>query len=150
MSDGKPDWLSEEEIEKIYGYYGHRCVLYANSKGGIVPGDSVWFETDPDDHTVDGYQYQDLRLVAIVVSHNSDQYYRDNLQQALLNPSSWEYEVIWLDEDWFEKNKGLLVRDLGWQDGMRGRVTTPSEYIEIDKAEYDTGFTEGKRRKSAL
>ena len=150
MSDRETDWLSEEEMEKIYGYSGHRCVLYANSKGEIIPGDLIWFHTDPNDYTVDGHKFEDMRPVAVVISHSSDKYYRDNLAQALLIPSSWSYEVVWRDEDWFEKNKRVLVRYLGWQDGMRGGVTTPSEYIETDEAEYNAGFFEGERRKSAL
>ena len=145
-----PDWSTYEELEEAYGYCGHRCVLYASSGGEIIPGDFVWYHIDRDDYTAEGHQYRDLRPVAIVISHSGDKYYRDKLQEALLIPSNWSYEVLWRDEEWFAKNKGHLVRHLGWQDGMRGAPTTNPQYIEIDEAQYNAGYEEGEQRKAEL
>ena len=138
---------SNDELEELYGYYGHRCVLFADSEGRVISGDEVWYRTDDDG---DGYRYDDFRPVAIVISHDSEKYYHDNLQEALLIPSSWNYEVVWRDDDWFGKNKGLLVRHLGWQDGMRGGVTTKLGYRELDEVEYEIGYDQGRKRKIEL
>lgn len=78
---------NNKELEEIYGYCGHRCVLFATSKGEVIPGDLIWHNLD-EDLKIDGHNYSDVRPVAVVVSHSSDKYYRDNLQQALLIPSS--------------------------------------------------------------
>ena len=139
---------SNDELEDIYGYCGHRCVLFANSKGEVIPGDFVWFHIEGDSR--DGYRYDDMRPVAIVISHSSDKYYHDNLQEALLIPSSWDYEIVWRDEDWFGKYKGLLVRHLGWQDGMRGGVTTKLRYRDLDEVEYEKGYDQGRKHKIEL
>lgn len=140
--------LNNKETEGPYGYGGHRCVLYATSRGDVIPDDLIWYHTDPDDWTINGYDYKDARPVAVVISHSSDKYYYDNLQQALLIPSSWSYELVWRDEEWFEANKGLLVRYLGMQDGMRGNATTRSEFTEIDMEAYNEGYWEGEKVKA--
>ena len=140
---------NNDKMQDIYGYCGHRCVLYASRDGEIVPGDLAWHSAD-EDFKVNGFTYDELRPVAIVVSQSSDKCYRDNLQEALLIPASWSYEIVWLDESWFAANKGLLVRNLGWQDGMRGGVTTASQYIAIDAPQYDKGFEEGQKHKLTL
>ena len=101
--------MSKQELREVFGFRGHRVVLYADKDCNIEPDDLLWHEI-PIDTSV--FRFDEWRPIAVVICHESDKAYRQNLHATLLNPDAMESEIIWLDKEWLAENTETLQKRL--------------------------------------